>query len=456
MLRKKLIPRDYQNIIFEYMLENPRCAIWADMGLGKTSSTLLVINALKTAGYLDGPVLIISTLRVAKEAWPSEVSKWEDFKNLTISAIVGNEKERETAIRTKADIYTTNYENIPWLVERGKGRWPFEMIVADESTKLKGYRSRQGTKRAKAIAEVAFRSKRWVNLTGTPSANGIKDLWGQTFFIDQGTRLGRTYSAFTQRWFRPTFNGYGVEPLAHAQAEISDRLKDCCLTLKAADYFDIKKPIVSRVEVTLTGKALTHYKEMEKKLFTELEGGEIEAVNAAARTQKCLQLTNGAAYLEDGSYEVVHDLKLQALDSVVEEHNGRNILVAYNFRSDLDRILKYFPEAVVLDDDPKTVKDWNAGKIPMLVAHAKSAGHGLSLQDGGHVIAFFGVNWNLEEHDQIIDRIGPVRQLQSGYDRPVFVHYIIAKDTLDENVIERLETKRDVQDILMQAMKRKK
>lgn len=449
----KFVPRDYQQLITRYCIEQVRCNIWAGMGVGKTSS---VIKALIEIN--DWPVLVIAPLRVAQSTWPDEVAKWDEFKHLKIVPILGTVTERTVAVRQKAHIYTINYENIPWLVEHFGEKWPFKTIVADESTKLKGFRSRQGTKRAKALAKVAHtKTKRFINLTGTPSPNGIADLWGQTWFIDAGKRLGNTFSSFSDRWFRPDYSGFGIIPFDHSQKEVEDKLKDITISINAADYFDLKQPIVNNIYVSLPPRAIKLYRDMEKEMFMHLGGHDVTALNAASRTMKCLQLANGAAYVGDNAekWVEIHDVKLMALESVIEEAAGAPVLVAYHFRSDLQRLQKAFPKGKVLDRNPQTIKDWNNGKISVLFAHPASAGHGINLQDGGNIIVFFGHNWNLEEYQQIIERIGPVRQMQSGHKRPVFIHHIIAKNTVDEIVMARRETKRDVQDLLLEAMKNK-
>jgi SNF2 family DNA or RNA helicase len=333
--------------------------------------------------------------------------------------------------------------------------------VADESTRLKSFRLRQGGKRAQALARVAHKHvSRFIELTGTPSPNGLQDLWGQAWMLDQGQRLGRTFSGFAGRWFQtvPGSQGYTqIRPLAHAQAEIQQLLADLCLTLDPKDWFDLQQPIVNVLRVDLPKAARKHYQDMEREMFMQLEGHEVEAFGAAARTIKCLQLANGAAYVGEGNkeYVEVHDAKLQALDSVIAEAAGAPVLVAYHFKSDLARLARAFPQGRQLDADPATIRDWNAGRIPVLFAHPASAGHGLNLQDGGNILAFFGHWWDLEQHDQIIERIGPVRQVQAGHDRPVFIHYIVATDTVDELVMARRDSKREVQDILLEAMKRK-
>lgn len=450
-------PHGYQTLIIEFIQRVKRCAVWAGMGLGKTSSTLTALEELSMVEDVY-PVLVIAPLRVARKTWPDEVRKWNHLRHLSVVPIVGSVIERRAALRMQAPIFTTNYENLPWLVEYLGTKWPFRTVVVDESTKLKGFRLRQGTQRAKALARVAHtKVKRIIELTGTPSPNGLQDLWGQAWFIDAGTRLGRTFEGFKQRWFRPAYNGFGLEPLEITQAHVQEQLKDVCITIDAADWFDLDAPIVNVVEVDLPPAARILYKDMEYRMFMELEGHEVEALNAAAKTMKCLQIANGAAYVGESNAEwkVIHDAKIEALEEIVEEAAGMPVLVAYHFKSDLARLKKAFPQGRELDKDPQTQDDWNEGRIPLLFAHPASAGHGLNLQDGSNILAFFSVNWNLEEHQQIIERIGPVRQHQAGHKRPVFLHFILAADTVDEMILDRLQTKREVQDILLAAMKAK-
>lgn len=453
-------PRAYQDLIIGHALEHPRCGIYAGMGTGKTVSTLTALDILELVE--PGPTLVLAPLRVAQSTWPDEVRKWEHLRNVEVSAVVGDRGQRLDALRKPANIFTTNYEQIPWLVEHYGDKWPFRKIVADESTKLKSFRLQQGSKRAKALGKVAHKHAcRFIELTGTPSPNGLVDLWGQAWFLDQGQRLGRSFKAFTSRWFQAIQvgadrNAVRLDPLPFAQDQIQGLLSDICISIEAKDWFDIREPIKNIIPVPLSTSARALYRDMEKEMFMQFDGSDIEALNAAAKTVKCLQIANGAAYTdEQGSFKEVHDAKLQALESVVEEAAGMPVLVAYHFKSDLARLTKAFPKGRVLDSDPQTIRDWNAGKIPVLFAHPASAGHGLNLQDGGNILVFFGLWWNLEEHQQIIERIGPTRQAQAGHDRPVFIHYLVAEDTVDEMVLERLDTKRGVQDILMDALKKK-
>ena len=424
------------------------------MGGGKTVATLTALDNLSLVDDVF-PALVLAPLRVARSVWPEEAVKWSHLKHLRVSPILGAASERAAALRRPADIYTMNYDNLQWLLKTLGDKWPFKTIIADEFTRLKAFRLRQGSKRARALAAVAHtKTNRFIGLTGTPSPNGLIDLWGQSWFLDKGARLGRTYSAFSSRWFQVGYNGYGLKPMPHAQKEIEGRLKDLCLTVSA---LPVNEPINNNIFVDLPSHARGLYRDMEKEMFANIGKDGVEAVNAAVKTMKCLQLANGCVYTdEDGGWEEVHRAKVEALDSIIEEAAGAPVLVAYHFKSDLSRLKKTFPWASVLGKDPQTIKDWNAGKIRMLFAHPASAGHGLNLADGGNILVFFSLNWNLEEHMQIIERIGPQRQKQAGLDRPVFVYRILARDTIDGDVLMRLQSKRSVQEILLKAMKNRK
>jgi SNF2 family DNA or RNA helicase len=472
MARRVYVPHEYQGLITNHQCDVDRNNVWARMGLGKTAGTLTTLETLYYFGVESMPTLVCAPLRVAQSTWPDECAKWDHLSGLEVVPLVGNPAQRASALRQDVPIFSINYENVPWLIDWFKHNprpWPFGTVVADESPKLKSTRiSNQtsskgkeflkgsgGSVRGRALAQVAHtKVHRWMNLTGTPAPNGLKDLWGQQWFVDGGKRLGRSYTAFESRWFQQVPGGDGyrqVKPLDFAQDQIQEALRDCTLSLDPADWFDLEEPIVRPVYVDLPARARRLYQDMERKMFMKIGEHEIEAMNAASRTIKCLQLANGAAYTDDaGNWSEVHDGKLQALDAIVEEAAGMPVLVAYHFKSDLARLSKAFPKGRHLDQDPQTIRDWNAGKIPVMFAHPASAGHGLNLQDGGNIVAFFGHWWNLEEFQQIIERIGPTRQLQAGYKRPVFIYHIIARDTIDEDVMLR-----EVQDILLDAMKRK-
>lgn len=451
-MRKTWTPHPYQHDIVQHQLALPRGATFAGMGTGKTVSTLSAIDALQFAGA--GRALVLAPLRVAQSTWPDEAAKWEHLSGMEVQPIVGDVKQRKRALaNSNAGVFTMNYENIPWLMEELNGHWPFDLVVPDESTRLKGFRTRQGAARPRALARVAHRTQRWHNLTGTPAPNGIADLWGQQWFIDAGQRLGRSFSAFSERWFTTDWTGYGLLPLPHAQREVEAALADVCLTVTG---LPVDEPIVNTIRVDLPPKARQIYRDMEKEFYSVLSATtEIEAFNAAVKSQKLLQMACGFVYDDERKPHYVHDKKLDALESVIEEAAGAPVLVAYHFRADLERLQRAYPKARALDSDPGTIREWNAGKIPILLAHPASAGHGLNLQDGGNILVFYSVDWNLEHHDQIIERIGPMRQKQAGHDRPVFVHYLLAGDTIDEVVVDRLRNKREIQQVLMEAMRRR-
>ena len=444
--------------MIEFARANKRCAIWAGMGSGKTSAMEYLIALLKLCGEVQSePWLVLGPMRVSRDTWPEDLSLWDQFKDLRIMPITGTPKERQDKLKTNADIYTVSYELAPWLVEQYQERWPFRHVIADESDRLKGFRTRQGGKRSHSLGRIAHNlTDRWVNLTGTPSPNGLKDLWGQTWYLDRGKRLGRTYSAFQDRWFRQSWNGWGSEPMPHADKEIHEALADICITVDPKDYFDLAEPIVTRIKVKLPPAARKIYKELEKELFAKLETGEsVEVFNAAALTNKCLQLSNGAVYTEYPNWAPVHDEKIAALESIMAESGGVPLLVAYSFKSDCARIKRAFPKAVELSTDDG-MRAFRSGNAPIGLAHPKSMGHGIDgLQRITNILVRFGHDWNLGERMQMLERVGPMRQLQSGFDRPVWVYDIIASDTIDEDVVECHVNKRSVQDALLEAMKRR-
>jgi SNF2 family DNA or RNA helicase len=467
MTRIPYTPRSNQSQSTDLFLDIDRCMLFGRMGSGKTVSALTAFDALMVAGE-SNPALILAPKRVAQSVWPDEARKWAHLTDIEVSSVTGDEGERKAALRRQAPMYAINYDNIPWLVEQYAGKpWPFSTIIADEATRLKSMRASMqtskggkefvraaGGKRARQLARIAHSQvKRWWNLTGTPAPNGLVDLWGQMWFVDAGARLGRTFEGFRNRWFQKSFDGYGISPLPFADEQIHDRLRDVCLTV---DFDAETMPLViNSIYVDLPAKAMTLYREMQKEMYMEIGDHKIEAFNAASRTMKCLQLANGAAYVDkEGHWKEVHNAKLDALESVIQEAAGMPVLVAYHFKSDLERLKRAFPQGRELDANPQTIVEWNAGKIPVLFAHPASAGHGLNLQDGGNILAVFGHWWDLEQYQQIVERIGPVRQAQAGHKRPVYVHHIIARDTVDELVMHRRESKRAVQDLLLEAMRK--
>lgn len=466
MTARDFAPREYQTPAIDFIVEHERCNLFARMGMGKSVSALSALDKLHVCGYESKPALVLGPLRVARDVWPKELKKWKHLSGMEMATITGTETQRLAALRRDVPLYSVNYENLIWLQKTLGNHWPFGMVIADESPKLKSFRTRQGSQRAKAIAQYAFGkgTTRWLNLTGTPASNGLKDLWGQMWFVDRGQRLGRSYSAFTDRWFQAVPNGNAgftqLKPMAHADDQIQAAIRDVSLTLDPKDYFDLADPIVVPVYVELPPAARKVYNDMAKAMFATIEAEGIEAFNAGARTQKCQQISNGAVYRNslDGKpaseWLPVHDAKLQALDSILEEAGGTPLLVAYNFKSDLARLLKAFPKGADLST-PKGFAAFMKGDVPVGFAHPASLGHGVDgLQDVTNLIAFFGHDWNLEYYEQMIERVGPMRQLQSGNNRNVFVYHIIAESTIDGDIVARRASKASVQDALMTAMKR--
>lgn len=459
-MAKVFTPRPYQSLIRDWIIEHPRCAVWADMGMGKTSSTLSALDLLWLAGSNYWPALIIAPLRVARGTWPREAVKWEDFQGLRVAAITGDQNQRAFALRSRADIYTINFENLQWLFDTLQGRWPFKIVVVDEATRLKGFRLRKGTKRSTLLSSIALQTPRFIELTGTPAPNGLKDLWGQLWFLDQGDRLGHTHGDFLQRWFKVNEYDRSVTPEQYALQEIPELVKDICITIRAKDYFDIKDPIRREIKVDLPPKARALYTQLEKEMYAEIDalGAHVDVVNAANLSAKCLQLAAGAVIAKDGDEEKmihhVHDEKLDALESILEECNGHPLLVGYWWKHDKARIMKRFPFAREIRTQ-KDEDDWNAGRIPLAPAHYKSLGHGLNLQDGGCRLVRYSRWWDTELDDQLAERIGPVRQAQSGHDRPVWHYDIVARDTVDEDVQYRHESKAEVQNILRDRTRRR-
>lgn len=456
----KFTPRKAQAKAIPFLIDTPRCNLWMDPGMGKTGSVLYALDALRMAGSNFFPALTIAPKRVARSVWSTEAAQWDDFSEIGVSVIAGRDPAgRKKAVRADALLYSINYENIPWLIDHLKeiGRpWPFKTVIADESTRLKGFRLRRGTLRSAALAKISKNTGRWMNLTGTPTPNGLIDLWGQQWFVDKGHRLGRTFTAFKDRFFDENPFSGEIAPKLHSEKRIMQLIDDVTLSLDAADYMDLPDMFSNVVPVALPHRAMELYRRFEADMFAELDGAELDAQTAADASLKCLQIASGAFYTDDNNteYAEVHSEKIDALRSLVGELNGEPIMVCYHFRHDRWRLLQAFPEARVLDTQ-QDEDDWNAGKIPMLLVHPASAGHGLNLQHGGHHIAFFTNWWALEDYLQVLERIGPTRQAQSGYNRPVFVHHLVAQGTVEEDVIERRETKKSVQQAVRERAGRK-
>lgn len=435
----------YQNRMVEFICQTPCCALLCEMGLGKSVATATAIQDLSDSFEIY-KTLIVAPLRVAKSTWPTELGNWDHLK-LSYSVVCGTEKERLAALNKGVDVYIINRENIPWLVSQVGKRWPFDCVVIDESTSFKSSKS----KRFKALKKVMPDIERMILLTGTPAPNGLLDLWAQIYLIDKGERLGRTFTLYKERYFESDYMGFKWTPREGVEERIYEKLKPICLTLQAKDYLELPPVIHNRVEVTLNTKQRKQYNDLEKEFLIEIEGDDITALNAAALTNKLLQLANGAAYNETGDYSILHDEKLNALNEIIETNEGKPVLVAYNFRFDLERLQKQFPKSVVLDKDPETIKRWNRGEIPILLAHPASAGHGLNLQAGGNLLVWFGLNWSLELYQQFNARLH-----RQGQKHGVVIHHIITADTVDNDVMDALERKDTTQTALIEALKARK
>lgn len=458
--RRKYTPRPYAAQAGVFLAEHDRCNLWAGMGMGKTSIVETVLEAAYNLAGETEPTLVLAPKRVAADTWTDEAAKWQHLAGLDICPIVGTPSERFRALRRDVPVHTINYENLPWLVDQVGNNWPWRRVIADESTRLKGFRTRQGGQRAQALAQVAHtKVDRWVNLTGRPAPNGVRDLWGQNWFVDAGVRLGRTFSSFEERWFRPVRNDEGYYswfPHDHSQREIQHALRDVSLTLDPKDWFDLKDPIVTDIEVKLPPKAMAQYKQMEKEFFLSVAGQDIEAFNAASKSMKCLQIASGFVHIDTKlkQWAPLHDAKLEALESIVNEAAGMPVLCAYQWVPDRERILKAFPGSVDLATK-EGLAAFKTGKVALGIAHPQSLGHGVDgLQYVTNILAFYSDWWDMDPHDQIIERVGPVRQMQAGLDRNVFVYHILAKGTVDYLLKARHETKRSVQDLVLDAMKR--
>jgi SNF2 family DNA or RNA helicase len=455
MKRRELVAKEFQNIGLKFLYETLRANLWSHMGMGKTATCLMLVDLLKIAGSSFFPVLVIAPKRVCELVWPAEVLRWDRFADITVSLVLGNRKEREDALLVRADVYVINYDNIQWLVEHYGDRWPFRIVIADESTRLKNFRTKQGGARSGALGTIAKGVGRWINLTGTPSPNGLRDLWGQTWFIDFGSRLGSSYSAFLKRWFHTDPYTKVVTPLAGAEKEIHEKLADCTLALRAEDWFNIHEPITMNIPVQLPPAAMRLYEEMERDFFISIGTTNIVAVNAMAKSQKLLQMANGCVYDGASVPHQVHEAKIEGLQSVVEDMGGEPIIVTYFYKFDIPMIKKAFPKARIFDGQ-QAEDDWNAGRVEMLLLHPQSAAHGVNLQHGGRCMVFFAHMWDLELRLQAIERIGPTRQAQSGYNRAVLIYNLVAQNTMDEVVLDRLDGKKSVQDALMAARARRK
>lgn len=453
MLKKEQL-HDYQVKAVDMIVNNFNCGLFLDMGLGKTVSTLTAIQELREIGFID-KVLIIAPKKVAQVTWKDEINNWEHLKGLRISVIDGTAAQRRAAMMADADIYTVSRDNVVWLVvEHGGVKLPYDMVVIDELSSFKNYAS----KRFKALRRVRKFIPRVVGLTGTPAPNGLIDLWAQMFLIDEGKRLGKTITGYRDRFFTSgRRNGDIVyqwdlkSPAEETEQKISDLIKDICISMSAEDYLKMPDKLMYYDRVKLSDKDFKAYKTFEREQVLEfIESGEtITAASAAALSNKLQQFANGAMYDADRKVLQLHDEKIEKLKELVEAANGQPVLIAYTFKHDLDKIMEALKEyKPVKLEKPEQIADWNAGKINVLVTHPASAGHGLNLQKGGHIMIWYGLTWALELYQQFNARL-----YRQGQKKPVSIHHIIATDTVDEKIIKSLDGKDTTQRSLMDAIK---
>ena len=445
----KFIPHKYQSIALERIYKTPKIGLMLDMGLGKTVITLTAIEDFIYNRFELGKVLVIAPLRVAEDTWSRESMKWDHLRHLRISKVLGTPQQRRKALAQDADIYIINRENVVWLTNELSSvgtAWDFDMVVIDELSSFKSPKAQ----RFKALKKYISFSKRVIGLTGTPAPNGLIDLWSQIYLLDGGERLGKTVTGFRARYFLPDKRNqttiFSYIPKAESESAIYDKISDICVSMSAEDWLDMPERVDSVQHVQLSGKELSMYEEFEKEQYLEFRQGAITAATAAALTNKLLQFANGAVYFSDGSYKVTSDKKLDALSEIVDTSQGQPILCFYSYRHDCERILKRFKGAKKLESAEDIAK-WNAGEIPLLLAHPAGAGHGLNLQDGGHIIVWFGLTWSLEQYQQANARLH-----RQGQKHTVVIH-LITDGTMDSKVLDSLQGKKDVQDELLESLK---
>jgi SNF2 family DNA or RNA helicase len=435
----------YQRRAVEFIQTHKRCGLFLDMGLGKSVSTLTAALDL-IQSFAVHRVLVIAPLRVANSVWSQEVEKWEHLKPLRVSVCTGTSKRRLAALQIDADVYVINRENVEWLVEQYGTRWPFDMVVIDESSSFKNATS----KRFKALRKTLPYTNFMVLLTGTPSPNGLLDLWSQVYLIDFGQSLGRTMTAYKQRFFEQDYMGYNFTPRAGSEKTIHELISPFTVHMSAEDYLDLPPRIDVTVTTTMPPAALETYSDFEKTLLAELEDGEqVEAITAGVLANKLLQFANGGMYTDEKrNWSEIHTAKLDALAEIIEDNPRENILVSYNYKFDLERLQKRFPDAVVLDKQQETIDRWNRGEIRLLLAHPASAGHGLNIQAGGSLIVWFGLTWSLENYLQFNARLH-----RQGQTKPVRIIHIVTESTIDERVLRVLSSKDKTQRALLSALK---
>lgn len=446
----------YQKSAKQHIIENTHCALFMEMGLGKTISTLSAVNFLVYEDLEINTTLVIAPKRVAESVWDAEIANWAHINHLTVSKVTGTARQRKAALRERADIYTIGRDNVVWLCgQYGGSGLPFDMLVIDELSSFKNHKS----KRFKALKMVQPSFKRVVGLTGTPAPNGLIDLWSQMYLIDRGERLGKFITSYRERYFYAAkANGhivykYGINK--GAEEQIYEAIDDIVMSMKAKDYLDLPERIDNIIKIPFDDELQKRYNDFEKEKVLEFledhdpEENMISAANAAGLSNKLQQFANGAVYDDKKDYRMVHNLKIEALKEIMEDANGNPVLVAYSFISDKERILeglkKYKPRVL---KDQKDIDDWNAGKLPLMIMHPASGGHGLNLQKGGNIIVWFGQTWSLELEQQFNARLD-----RQGQTRSVIMNKLVASKTVDEKIIRAQQSKNATQNGLMEAMK---
>lgn len=442
----RYIAHDYQKYATQFILDHPIAAVFLEMGLGKSVITLTALFDLCLDQFLIRKVLVIAPLRVARDTWPSEIKKWDHLQGLTYSVVVGTEAERKAALMQVADVYIINRENVDWLITKSNVHFDFDMVVIDELSSFKSYQA----KRFKSLLKARPHVKRIVGLTGTPSSNGLMDLWAEFRIMDLGDRLGRYITHYRNTFFTPDKRKgeivFSYKPLPGAEEAIYKRISDITISMKSCDYLKLPECVINEVPITMDEKEMAIYDKFREDMVAKIKDKEIDAVNAAALSGKLLQMANGAVYDEEKNSLHIHDRKLDALEDLMEGANGKSVLIAYWYQHDVERIKDRFQVREIKTS--KDIEDWNAGKIPAAIIHPASAGHGLNLQTGGSTLIWFGLTWSLELYQQTNARLH-----RQGQKDTVIIHHIIAKGTIDEQVMKALRKKEKTQDALINAVR---
>nr|DAN34000.1 MAG TPA: Chromatin remodeling complex ATPase [Caudoviricetes sp.] len=442
----KYAPHNYQKFATDFIINHPVSAVLLEMGLGKSVISLSAINELMLDYFDVSRTLVIAPLRVANSTWPDEIKKWDHLKHLNYSVVIGSEKERLDALKKPAHIYLINRENVDWLITKSGISWKFDMVVIDELSSFKSYQA----KRFKSLLKVRPKIKRIVGLTGTPSSNGLMDLWAEFRLLDMGERLGRYITYYRQNFFVPDKRNqqmiFSYKPKDGAEKKIYSLISDITISMKSKDFLKMPECVMNEVIVTLSDKEQKLYDSLKQDMVLSLEENEIDAINAAALSNKLLQMSNGAVYNDDKESLHIHDRKLDALEDLIEGANGKPVLVAYWFKHDLEKIKDRFDVRKI--KSAKDISDWNEGKIPVALIHPASAGHGLNLQAGGSTLIWFGLTWSLELYQQTNARL-----YRQGQDSTVVIHHILTKGTIDEDVMKALKAKEKIQDALIDSVK---